>query len=209
MKIIKRVIMKILLILILLLSIFFIILHLFSLKSQKNIEKYNYTIKKKYSLFEIRKYDETLFTSVKLPTKEYKKASSKGFSILAGYIFGDNKKNEKISMTSPVIMSLEDSITMMFMAPKKFRKESLPQPNQSQIKFKKEPSKTIAAISFGGWANDKKIEMYKEKLKLALDQEGITYINHFYFMGYNPPFELFNRKNEIAVEITEGFLDSE
>ena len=64
-------------------------------------------------------------------------------------------------------------------------------------------------MRFGGWANDKKIEIYKEKLKLALDQEGITYINHFYFMGYNPPFELFNRKNEIAVEITEGFLDSE
>ena len=67
----------------------------------------------------------TLFTSVKLPVSDYDKASGKGFSILAGYIFGGNDKNEKISMTSPVTMTLEDSITMMFMVPKKFKKETL------------------------------------------------------------------------------------
>jgi hypothetical protein len=41
-------------------------------------------------------------------TKKFKEASSQGFSILAGYIFGGNKENEKIAMTSPVTMSLED-----------------------------------------------------------------------------------------------------
>jgi hypothetical protein len=60
-----------------------------------------------------------LFTAVKLSTKEFKEASSQGFSILAGYIFGGNKENEKIAMTSPVTMSLEDSMTVMFMVPKK------------------------------------------------------------------------------------------
>jgi len=34
-----------------------------------------------------------------------------------------------------------------------------------------------------------------------LDAEGITYTNRFYFLGYNPPFEVFNRKNEIIVEL--------
>jgi hypothetical protein len=185
----------------------FIIIQLYAINGQRNIESYPYVVNKKYDAFEIRSYEATLFSSVKLSANTYKDASSKGFSILAGYIFGGNEKNEKIPMTSPVSMSLEDSMTMMFMVPKKFKKETLPQPNQSQIKFREEPAKTVAAISFGGWANDGKIEKYKQKLKSALDAEGVTYTNQFYFLGYNPPFEIFNRKNEIIVELERETQD--
>ena len=59
----------------------------------------------------------------------------------------------------------------------------------------------MAAITFGGWANDEKLEKYKQKLKSALEAEGIAYTNKFYFFGYNPPYEVFNRKNEVAVEL--------
>jgi hypothetical protein len=193
--------MKALLIVLGVILLAFIIIQLYAINGQRNIETYPYVVNKKYDAFEIRSYEATLFSSVKLSTNTYKEASSKGFSILAGYIFGGNEKNEKIAMTSPVSMSLEDSMTMMFMVPKKFKKETLPQPNQSQIKFREEPAKTAAAISFGGWADDEKIEEYKQKLKSALDAEGITYTSHFYFLGYNPPFEIFNRKNEIIVEL--------
>ena len=90
-------------------------------RDQRNIETYPYVVTKKYDRFEIRRYEATLFTSVKLSTKGYKKSSSKGFSILAGYIFGANERNEKIAMTTPVSMSLDDSMTMMFMVPKKLK----------------------------------------------------------------------------------------
>lgn len=193
--------MKIVLIVLGVLFIAFVVIQLFALWSQRNIETYPYVLNKKYSTFEIRKYEETLFTSVKLSTSGYKNSSSKGFSILAGYIFGGNERNEKISMTSPVTMSLEDSMTMMFMVPKELKKEMLPKPNQSLIEFKKEPAKIVAAISFSGWANDEKIEKYKQKLKSALDAEGIAYTNRFYFLGYNAPYEVFNRKNEVIVEL--------
>ena len=193
--------MKIVLIVLGVLFIAFVVIQLFAIWSQRNIETYSYVLNKKYSTFEIRKYEETLFTSVKLSTSGYKNSSSKGFSILAGYIFGGNERNEKISMTSPVTMSLEDSMTMMFMVPKELKKEKLPKPNQSLIEFKKEPAKIVAAISFNGWANDEKIEKYKQKLKSALDAEGIAYTNRFYFLGYNAPYEVFNRKNEVIVEL--------
>jgi hypothetical protein len=193
--------MKILLIILGVILIAFIATQLFSLYSQRNIETYPYVVNKKYDSFEIRSYEATLFTSVKLSTKGYKNSSSKGFSILAGYIFGGNERNEKIAMTSPVSMSIEDSMTMMFMVPKKLEKEMLPKPNQSIIEFKEEPAKTVAAINFSGWANDKKIEKYKQELKSALDAEGILYSDRFYFFGYNAPYEVFNRKNEIIVEL--------
>ena len=199
--------MKILLIVLGVILLGFIIVQVFAFNSQRNIETYAYVVNKKYDKFEIRSYKATLFTSVKLSSKGYKNSSSKGFSILAGYIFGENERNEKIAMTSPVTMSLEDSMTMLFMVPKKFDKQTLPQPNQSQIKFREEPAKTVAAIAFNGWADDEKIETYKQKLITALDNEGIAFTTRFYFLGYNAPYEFFNRKNEVIVELQKEPLD--
>lgn len=179
----------------------FLAIQLFAMSSQKSIETYPFKVVKIYDNFEIRNYEASLFTAVKLSSNEYSKVSSSGFSILAGYIFGGNETNEKIAMTSPVAMTLEDSMTMMFMVPQKFNKENLPRPNQSQIEFKEEPAKTVAAIRFGGWANDEKIEKYKQKLIAELDKNGIEYTNRFYLLGYNPPYEILNRKNEIIVEL--------
>ncbi len=192
---------KIILILLGITIVAFIAVQIFAMNSQNKIESYSYTLEKSFGTFEIRSYKASLFTSVKLPSKDYKKVSSKGFSILAEYIFGGNDKNEKISMTSPVTISLEDTMTMMFLVPKKFNKESLPKPNQSIIEFTEEPEKTVAVITFGGWANDENIQVYKKKLINLLKEEGIKHTNKFSFLGYNPPFEVFNRKNEIIVEL--------
>lgn len=193
--------MKILFIILGLLLLAFIVVQIFAMSSQKNIEMYPYSVDKAYDEFEIRSYEASLFTSVKLSMSEYKEASSQGFSILANYIFGGNKENEKIAMTSPVAMSLEDSMTVMFMVPKKFNKKTLPTPNQPQIEFRDEPAKTVAAITFGGWADDEKIAKYKERLQAALKAEGITYTDKTYFLGYNPPYEVFGRKNEVIIEL--------
>ena len=193
--------MKILLIILGVILALIVIVQVFAFNGRKNIESYSYQVVKKYKDFEIRNYEASLFTTVKLSSKGYKDTSRKGFSILAGYIFGDNDKNKKIAMTSPVAMSLEDSVTMMFMVPREFDKKTLPKPNQSQINFVEEPAKKIAAISFTGWANDEKIAKYQKKLKLILETENISYKNQFYFFGYNPPYEIFNRKNEVIVEL--------
>ncbi len=171
--------------------------------SRNNIENYPYTVLKQYELFEVRKYDAALFTSVKMTVKDYKNASSRGFSILAGYIFGGNEKQEKIAMTSPVAMSIEDSVTMMFMLPSKMNRENLPQPKNTDIEFKEVPTKKMAVVRFGGWANTEKIEEYKNKLIAALSAEGIQHTNHFSFFGYNPPYDFFFRRNEVVVELDE------
>jgi|TARA_B110000503_G_scaffold138076_1_gene223521 hypothetical protein len=190
--------MKILFVLSGTLTLVFIIIQLFAKKSQQGIETYPYTVLKTYDGFEIRQYESRLFTSVKLSSNDYSKVSSKGFSILAGYIFGGNETNEKIAMTSPVAMSLDDSMTMMFMVPKD-SENKLPKPNDNQIHFKEEPAKTVAAITFGGWANQEKIDQYKKQLGEALQAQNIPFTNQFYFLGYNAPYETSNRRNEVIV----------
>ena len=88
--------MKILLILLGVILLAFIVIQVFAISGQRNIETYPYVVNQKYNSFEIRRYEATLFTSVQLSGNTYKDNSSKGFSILAGYIFGGNEKNEKI-----------------------------------------------------------------------------------------------------------------
>jgi len=193
--------MKIILSIFGIILILFVISQLFFLNSQRNIETYAFTIIDSYETIEIRQYEASLFTSVQMPSNNYRKTSSKGFSVLAGYIFGGNDKEEKIAMTSPVTMSLKDSTTMLFLVPKKYTRDNLPVPNDSSIEFKDVPEKKVAAISFGGWANDSKIASFKKKLIDVLNSKGIKYTDNFYFLGYNAPMEVFNRKNEIIVEL--------
>lgn len=181
--------------------VLFVISQLFFLNSQRNIETYAFTIIDTYETIEIRQYEASLFTSVEMPSNNYRETSSKGFSVLAGYIFGGNDKGEKIAMTSPVAMSLKDSTTMLFLVPKKYTRDNLPVPNDSSIEFKNIPEKRVAAISFGGWASDSKIAAFKSKLITALNTKGIDYTDNFYFLGYNAPMEVFNRKNEVIVEL--------
>jgi hypothetical protein len=179
----------------------FLIFEIYVLISRNNIESYPYKVLKQYPDFEVREYEASLFTTVKIPMSDYKNASSSGFRQLAGYIFGGNETNEKISMTSPVAMSIEDTTTMMFLVPKKFNKENLPKPNQNSIEFKEMPSKKMASIRFGGWASNEKIERYKNELVRALEKEGIAHTGRFSFFGYNAPFDLLFRKNEVVVEL--------
>jgi len=152
--------MKTINILIMVIIVAFILFQLFTIENQKDIESYSYKVEQTFNEFEIRTYKESFFSTVTLPTNSYKEASSKGFSLLAKYIFGSNEKNEKI------------------------------------------PQKTMDAITFGGWANDEKIKDYKSKLTIALASKDIKYSNKFYFFGYNPPYDIINRKNEILVELT-------
>ncbi len=169
--------------------------------SSTGIEMYPYEVVKKYDSFEIRQYESRNFSYVTMPEKSYKESSSKGFRMLAGYIFGDNDRQEKIAMTSPVSMTMGDSITMAFMIPNEYDMEDLPIPGNSKVDFKTEPARTMAVIRFGGWANDTRIAEHRNKLIKELAENEIAWEGDFMYMGYNPPYEVMNRRNEVAVEV--------
>jgi len=178
-----------------------IITQAFVSKSTKQTEQHAYQVLKVYDQFEIRKYEAALFSSVKMPSKGYKESSGSGFRVLAGYIFGDNKKNEKIAMTSPVVMELGDTTKMLFKVPEGYTLEQLPEPTNASIVFEKQEEKIMAAIRFDGWASDEKIAYYTHVLTEALLKEKIAHTGKFSFLGYNPPYDLINRRNEVVVEL--------
>jgi hypothetical protein len=169
--------------------------------AERKTETLPYTVVKKMKGFEIRNYESALFTSTTVPYTTYEEASGKGFRILAGYIFGANEREEKISMTTPVIMEISDTMKMWFMVPSEKTLESLPRPKNSKVSFEISKPVTLAAIEFGGWASDEKIELHKQKLIKLLEENNLSHTGKFLFMGYNPPYQPVNRRNEVLVEI--------
>jgi hypothetical protein len=181
----------------------FLIVQVVMAQTTSNIEMYPYEVLESYDDFEVRKYETRNFSYVSMPAASYKTNSSKGFRMLAGYIFGDNEGDQKIAMTSPVAMDVndKDSMQMMFMIPAEYNLADLPTPKNGEVKFKTEPAKLVAAIQFGGWSNDDRIEEHKQKLIALLEKEGIEHTGKFSYLGYNPPYEVINRRNEVIVEL--------
>lgn len=64
-------------------------------------ESPKYILERKDDKFEIRKYPEYIMAQVEVES-DFDSAIGIGFSILANYIFGGNKKRKSIPMTSPV-----------------------------------------------------------------------------------------------------------
>lgn len=200
--------MKVFLIVICSLAVAFFALQGFISKSTSKVEKYEYEVVKKYSQFEIRKYKSALFSSVDLVGRSYESTSGTGFRILAGYIFGGNQTGEEIAMTSPVAMQLnDDNRKMSFMVPAGIKANELPSPSNNKIYFEEKKACVMAAVRFGGWASQEKLDKQVEKLKQQLEKEGLVHNSNFTYFGYNPPYELVNRRNEVVVELVNYHVD--
>jgi hypothetical protein len=181
--------------------ILFIVLQAFVMRSTSDTEQHKYTVVRTYADFEVRKYEPAVFTSVILPAGSYRQNSGSGFRVLAGYIFGGNERNESIAMTSPVVMEMGETQRMKFMVPSAYRPDDLPAPNDPNIEVEEQPERIVAAIRFGGWADDDKIEQYKNTLRELIEREGLQHSGEFAYLGYNPPYEVVNRRNEVVVEL--------
>lgn len=181
-----------------------IIFQAYVIMSTKNTESQKYTVISKEGEFEIRLYPAVTMASINSNAKSFKELGSNGFRKLASYIFGGNKSNTQISMTTPVHMNIDDSSsTMSFVMPSNYTKENLPTPNDQEVNIITNEEEYVAAIEFGGFASDKDIDFYKSKLAFALSEKSIQTIGNFRYLGYNPPYQLLGRKNEIIVTIVK------
>ena len=160
-----------------------------------------YSVIKKYGAVEIRQYPNMVVAQTMLIQSTQEQKMSAGFRTIAGYIFGGNERNQKIAMTAPVVMKMGDSASMYFMMPKEYSIAELPQPNSKQVLLQEEASKTMAVIRFGGFSSENKIAEYCEKLAAALAKNNIQSKGAFMYMGYNAPWDVVNRRNEVAVEV--------
>ncbi|MBK8428310.1 MAG: heme-binding protein [Lewinellaceae bacterium] len=180
----------------------FLVFQIYTTMSTNKSETQAYKVIKVEKEFEIRFYPSATMAMISSSTKTYKELGSSGFTKLAGYIFGGNKEKKQIAMTSPVHMDIGDSVSSMsFVMPSIYNKDNLPLPDNSDVTIKTTPEEYVAAIKFGGFASNDNIKKHTEMLESSLKEHHLSYYGHFRYLGYNPPYQLFGRRNEIIVAL--------
>jgi len=169
--------------------------------SNKGIETPEYTVLKKYGDVEIRKYPNMVVAKTSLSNNSFENAGSNGFRTIANYIFGGNEGNQKIAMTAPVVMSMGDSASMYFVMPKQYSKDQLPKPANNNVAIMEESAKVLAVLRYGGFSSDNDIKKYFKTLEEELTKQNISTKGSYMYMGYNAPWDVVNRRNEVAIEV--------
>lgn len=189
------------------------------------IEEPSYTVLSQVEDFELRRYDEQLVAQTWV-SGDQDTASRQGFKILADYIFGNNTapsgESSKISMTAPVTMQSDNlngqasqKIAMtapvsmqqnngkwrvQFTMPSQYTMQTLPKPNNPDVKIVQVPAQTYGVIKFSGLAGSKKVAKKTETLKSWMQTQKLMITGTPELARYNPPWTLpFMRRNEVMM----------
>jgi|688.fasta_scaffold19441_3 hypothetical protein len=186
-----------------------------------NIEEPKYTLISQSDGYEIREYAYYILAETTISGAENRdEASRKGFSIIAGYIFGDNIKKDKISMTVPVNTeeSTSEKIAMTapvntekiamtmpvnteeeadsgaynvsFVMPSKYTLETLPEPNDNRVKLREVPAHKVAVRRFSWTTSESAFKKNEEELLKALSRDGVETVGAVNVARYNTPFTI-------------------
>lgn len=170
--------------------------------STKGTPQQPYTVLASIGDVEIRHYPEALSASVVRSGGAYREVANTGFRSLAGYIFGGNAEGREIAMTAPVHMEMgTDSSRMRFIMPEGLTMDSLPVPNDPGVKLERLPAETAAVLRFGGFASDEAIAKHEQELLAQLKAAGVKQLGPVRFLGYDPPWQLVARRNEVIVAV--------
>ena len=186
----------------------------------RNYEMPKYEVILKEGNKEIRYYES--YVVAKTTVKgEFKEAQGAAFRILAGYIFGDNVKKQKIAMTAPVVQKKTseseklqmtapviqspsgEGWVMTFIMPSAYKMEDLPTPKDKRVSFGTIPARYQAAIRYSWYGKKSRNEIKAKELQDWLaGLKKYAPVSPPMYAGYNPPWTFpFFRRNEIMIEV--------
>ncbi|CAA0095565.1 Uncharacterised protein [Halioglobus japonicus] len=166
------------------------------------IEEPSWTLVTELDNVEIRQYESVI--QARTPIGESDKATG-GFRTLANYIFGGNAQEQEIAMTAPVEERLgDDDAYMAFTMPSQYSLEELPAPSGELVTLHEVPARTMAVVSFSGWARDGVVEEQTQILLDTIESHGWVVVSSPFLNQYNPPWTLWGRRNEVMVEVEKN-----
>lgn len=166
-------------------------------------ESIPYEVLKKEKNIEIRKYQNVLLASTETPIN---KNSDSGFMNVFRYISGDNKASQKISMTTPVVTyENNDRLITGFYVPKKYDKDTVPQPNSNHVFINEMNESIYVVIKFRGSWKKAHLDEKEKDLTAYLETTDYMITSSRYVFRYQPPFVpgIF-RHNEIVFKVTKS-----
>lgn len=175
-----------------------------------------YTVTRTDGPIELRHYAPRIMAEVTV-TSDRSGAASRGFRVLAGYIFGSNEGGAKVAMTTPVTQAPSETIAMttpvtqsgkdgtwsvQFMMPSSYTLQTLPKPKDDRIRFVPLPAQRQAVLTFSGVARDSALAKNETTLRDWVKAQGLTITAGPFYYFYDPPWTLpWNRRNEVAFSV--------
>lgn len=181
-------------------------------------EQPKFTLIAQEDAFELRDYAPNIVAEVSI-TGDQDQASSQGFRLLAGYIFGGNQGRQKIAMTAPVTkipkgetLDMTAPVTMMagsqdwlvrFTMPSRYTIADLPIPNDPAVTLHEMPAQRFAVLRFSGRANADQVAEQTRKLLATVTARGLRATGPSSIARYDPPSTpWFMRRNEVMLPVS-------
>jgi hypothetical protein len=188
-----------------------------SLFGVRTADQPNYQVLSDYEHIQIRHYPALVIAQTEI-IGDYKNSSNQGFKRLAGYIFGNNQKQQKLSMTAPVIQEQQaekmamtapvlqeksgEVWLMAFVLPQGYTLTTAPVPQDTQVLIKAIPEKKVGVIQYSGALSEQGIKIKSDELTTWLTNHDYKIISSPRSAAYDPPWTLaFLRRNEVHIDI--------
>lgn len=184
-------------------------------------EEPRFTVKLVQAPFEVRDYPAMVVAEVAV-TGGQKEAASKGFRLLAGYIFGGNARTQKLAMTAPVVQSPAsgEKIAMTapvlqtggngkwvirFIMPSGSTLATLPRPTDPKVQLRTIGAARLAVVRFSGLARQDDVAARTLTLMQFVKANHLQPLGIPSLAQYDPPWTpWFMRRNEVLMPVEPG-----
>jgi len=167
---------------------------------------------------EVRSYTPRVAAEVSVQRRSRSANENSAFSLLAGYIFGNNTSRTEVAMTSPVetrtqsekiaitspveTASSDDGMTMRFFLPASYTVESAPKPNNRSVRIVAVPPETVATLRFTGLRSTSNVTQHKRDLLAQLEGSPWQPVGEPSAYFYDPPWTVpALRRNEVVIPV--------
>jgi hypothetical protein len=158
-----------------------------------------YTLSRTSGSFEVRDYPAMMAVETLMTGTE----GDAGFSRLFRFISGRNAKAQKIAMTTPVLMSGDETNrTMAFVMPADLQPDRVPTPADAALSVRQIQPGRFAVLRFSGARSPKREEAALAQLKTWMAAEGLGTSSPPVYGYFDPPWTPpFLRRNEVMLRL--------
>ncbi|NTS76183.1 heme-binding protein [Catenovulum sp. SM1970] len=184
-----------------------------------DIEQPTYQVIRTNDNIQIRFYDPMIIAQVTVQGPR-DQAISRGFRLLADFIFGNNtqstdiamtapvqqqqQQGQKIAMTAPVQQSKQgNEWQVSFVMPKAYNMASIPKPVDNRVELITVAEQYYAVIEFSGRSSADNLARHQTLLDTYMQEHNLIAKGEVKYAFYNPPWTPpFVRRNEIMYPIS-------
>ncbi|MEO1527562.1 MAG: heme-binding protein [Planctomycetota bacterium] len=179
--------------------------------SRIGYESAAYTVLQSEGDFEVREYPELLVAVT--PSQVNEQGRDGSFMRLFRYISGGNSEEQKIAMTTPVLMresADEASGAMSFVMPADVQLDAAPAPTADQVEIRRRAAGRFAVVRFSGRLDESTSNLNEYTLREWMADRGLIGERFAETAAYDPPFTPGPlRRNEVLIRIIESPVSKE